>query len=177
MDQHYMYPVHKCVGQLQGWSGAAKGADLFTWQFEQWQKVSSMSVFILGHHTYIQTSPFIQDIPGWPSCSSWSTAVRPCGGLHLCCPTICSLRGQRVQCFWINSLKGMSLLALANHAECNVKLQLMLDLVCSMFEFVWQWQEHQQGVPLVRQGQLGFQCVLESLSGGLNYEHLHYCGH
>ena len=36
-----------------------------------------------------------------------------------------------------NSLNQMSQLVLANHAECNVKLQLLLDLVWSMFEFLW----------------------------------------
>ena len=99
--------VHGFKGYLQRRRGAAGGANWFTWLFEQWRTVSSISVSSLSHHTCMPMLLYVtnQNSPHEVLARQLSILVE---GSLLCCPTVCNLHEPKVQCFWRNSFTGLS---------------------------------------------------------------------
>ena len=69
--------AHGCVGHDHSWSGATGGTDWNIWYSVPYFTLSSMSLSILSHHTYLMTRDFIVVIPGCPLCSSVRTTSEP----------------------------------------------------------------------------------------------------
>ena len=79
---------HGAVGHDQGKSGAACGAFLVLKHCLHPRALSSMSLSIPGHHTWLRATAFMRATPGCALCGSLRTCSCKEGGMMICRPHI-----------------------------------------------------------------------------------------